>query len=347
MHLSRRALAAIIAIMFAVPLSGCGSSITAGSPTAATPSGLATSAPTAAQSPTGVDGQRYPVRTVQASIPSVRPDVPADPADVYTPDQPRLTGQGFPVALLLQGGFTDKAYYADYAREIASYGFTVVVPNHTRLLFAQNQLYAEQAQVLDAVQWMRTESANAASPLAGRLDPSTLVLLGHSFGGVAALSSVEGICRLPFCIVGKRDYPSRPPEVKAAALYGTNLASPAGDAIPDIDTQGVPVAFIQGTQDTAATPDETAQTYALMTGGPKAIITLEGTDHFGLANMVNGEPAVEPKVKQTTAQAVSIETAARWSAQYLLAALGDSTAQNYVFRTGDAADPLVTVQSQP
>jgi predicted dienelactone hydrolase len=251
------------------------------------------------------------------------------------------------VALLLQGGFTDKGYYADYAREIATYGFTVVVPNHTRLLFGQNQLYAEQAQVLDAVQWMRTEAADPSSPLTGRLDPSTLVLLGHSFGGVAALSSVEATCRIPFCIVEDRDYPARPPELKAAALYGTNLASPAGDDIPAINTRGVPVAFIQGAQDTAATPRETADTYALMTGAPKAIITIAGTDHFGLTNFVNGEPAVEPKAKQTTEQSVSIETAARWSAQYLLAALGDATAQGYVFTTGDPADPLVTVQSAP
>jgi predicted dienelactone hydrolase len=346
MRQPRAAATAIGVTLIALLASACGSTVTTGTPTTSA-SSVPTPTTAAATGPTGSEGARYTVRALQESIPSVRPDTPADPADVYAPVEPRPSGRPFPVALLLQGGFTDKGYYADYARQIATYGFTVVVPNHTRLLFAQNQLYAEQAQVLDAVQWMRTETADASSPLAGRLDASTLVLLGHSFGGVAALSAVEGTCRLPFCIVEARDYPAPPPELKAAALYGTNLASPAGDEIPAINTRGVPVAFIQGAQDSAATPQETADTYALMSGGPKAIITIAGTDHFGLTNFVDGKPVVEPKVKQTTDQAVSIETAARWSAQYLLAALGDPTAQNYVFTTGDAADPIVTVQSQP
>jgi predicted dienelactone hydrolase len=242
---------------------------------------------------------------------------------------------------MLQGGLVGRDAYTEYARTVASYGIVVVVPDHERLLFGQTALYAEQAQVRDIVPWIAAESARTGSPLAGRLDPASLLLLGHSFGGAAALSAVEGTCRVPFCIVAERDFPERPAEVKAAALYGTNLSSPTGDEVPSVNTQGVPVAFIQGSLDTATTPDETQLTFDRMTGGPRTIVTIEGADHFGLVN-----PGAFGTGNQPLDQAQSIRAAARWSAAYLLAALGNASANAYL-TAGDAADPAVTVQSAP
>jgi predicted dienelactone hydrolase len=246
---------------------------------------------------------------------------------------------------MLQGGLVERSAYSDYARQVASYGFVVVVPDHERLLFGQTALYAEQAQVRDITGWMTAENARAGSPVAGRIDASTLALMGHSFGGATALSAVEGECRLPFCIVAARNYPARPPQVKAAALYGTNLSSPTGAEVPFVNTQGVPVAFIQGSLDSATTPEETDETYARMSGGTKAIITIEGAGHFGL---VDPDAATAPgggSPAQPLAQAASIETAGRWTALTRLAFLGDPAATAYVTTTGDAADPAATVTS--
>jgi predicted dienelactone hydrolase len=325
-------------------LAACGSDATADADQQATPAS-APSTPAPAPGSVGIDGVRYEVATFTTSVPSERVDVPADPADVFHPSAPRPSGQGFPVALMLQGGLVERSAYSDYARQVASYGFVVVVPDHERLLFGQTALYAEQAQVRDITGWMTAENARAASPVAGRIDASTLVLMGHSFGGATALSAVEGECRLPFCIVAARDYPARPPQVKAAALYGTNLSSPTGAEVPFVDTQGVPVAFIQGSLDTATTPAETDETYARMSGGTKAIVTIEGAGHFGL---VDADAATAPgggSPAQPLAQATSIETAGRWTALTLLAFLGDPAATAYVTTIGDPADPVAAVRS--
>jgi predicted dienelactone hydrolase len=333
-------LAGSAALVGCLVLTACGTDDGVTSPSAAaTPSPAAPAIPGSV----GIDGVRYEVATFTTTVPALVADDPPDPADVYHPSVPRPSGQGFPVALMLQGGLVERSAYNDYARQVASYGFVVVVPDHERLLFGQTALYAEQTQVRDVAAWMESENVRSASPVAGRVDPSTLVLMGHSFGGATALSAVEGICRLPFCIVAERDYPERPPQVKAASLYGTNLSSPTGDEVPFVNTQGVPVAFIQGSVDTATTPEETNQTYARMSGGTKAIVTIEGAGHFGLVDADaetapgGGSPA------QPLAQASSIETAGRWTALTLLAFLGDPAATAYVTTTGDAADPLAIV----
>jgi predicted dienelactone hydrolase len=344
----RHRLAAVLfaGLVASATVAGCaGSPSVGGQATVTSSSG---ESPVVAVTPgvaTGIDGRRYEVTTSTTSIPSVRPDVPADPADVYLPTQPRSGGTGYPVALFLQGGLTDKGDYTDYASAIASYGFVVLVPNHERLLFGRDGLYAESAQVIDVAAWAKAEATRADSALAGLLDPSTLVLMGHSFGGASALSAVDGECRVPFCIVADRDYPARPPEVKAASLFGTNLSSPTGDAVPAVDTAGVPVTFIQGSSDVATTPAETDELFGRMTGARHTIVTVDGIGHFGL---VDADAANAPAPGEAALdQAASIEVAARWTAQTLLAALGDAAATQYVTTNGDPADPQVTVKSQP
>jgi predicted dienelactone hydrolase len=341
----RRATAGLLAsVLILGALTACDADGMAGAGQQAAPTAAASTPPPAPGS-VGIDGVRYEVATFTTTVPSERADVPADPADVFHPAIPRPSGQGFPVALMLQGGLVERAAYTDYARQVASYGFVVVVPDHERLLFGQTALYAEQAQVRDITGWMTAENARAGSPVGGRIDAATLVLMGHSFGGATALSAVEGVCRLPFCIVAARDYPARPEQVKAAALFGTNLSSPTGDEVPFVNTQGVPVAFIQGSVDTATTPEETDETYARMSGGTKAIVTIEGASHFGLVDADAPTAPGASSPAQPLAQAASIEAAGRWTALTLLAFLGDPAALAYVTTTGDAADPVATVTS--
>jgi predicted dienelactone hydrolase len=284
---------------------------------------------------------RYSVAQYTTSVASLRAGVPADPADVFHPTTAPRTGTSFPVALMLQGGLVGRDSYSEYARSIASYGLVVVVPDHERLLFGSAGLYAEQAQVLDAVAWIKAETARSASPVTGQLDSATLLLLGHSFGGATALSAIEGTCRLPFCIIAGTDYAAPPVELKGAALYGTNLSSPTGDDVPFINTRGVPVTFIQGSRDTATTTQETALTFDRMSGGPKAIVTIEGADHFGLVN-----PGAGGTGEQPLDQSISLTTAARWAAASLLSFTGDAAASAYL-ATGDANDPVVSVRSTP
>src|SRR6187431_1603721 len=70
------------------------------------------------------------------AVASYTTTINGDSADVYYP----TTGNRLPVALLLQGANVDKSHYFWYAATLASYGFVVAVPNHTRSLFGVSGL---------------------------------------------------------------------------------------------------------------------------------------------------------------------------------------------------------------
>lgn len=259
-----------------------------------------------------------------------------DGTDVYYPAA--ATGE-LPVALMLQGAQVHRMHYARYAREIASHGFIVVVPNHKRLLFFDNDYYASQSQPAEAVSWMDAENARAASPLKDRIDTDTLVLLGHSFGGATGLAVAESTCVTPFCTGVTYTMPS---EVKAGSFFGTNNKLPGIGVFPEVDNL-IPVQLVQGTADGVALPADAQTTYGKIKENPRQIVRLSGANHYGITDAQNPAGADPDASAQTISQTQSIETAARWSARFLKAALGDASAANYVWSTGDASDPLVTV----
>ncbi len=275
--------------------------------------------------------------SAQASTPAVASyatTINGDSADVYYP----VKGTRLPVALLLQGANVGKAYYSVYASTLASYGFVVAVLDHTRSLFGVSGLYPEGAQAGWTVDWAEAEDDNAASPLHGRIDENTLVLAGHSFGAATALSLSTGLCVIPFCAVAN----TAPSELEAVVTYGgNNTLYGTSLVLPVLNT--VPVGYVQGTADGIASPDEGRTTYILTAGIPKAFVEVSGTNHYGITNTQNPAGAIPDTSAQTLGQAAGVETIARWSAQWLLAQLGDPAAKRYVYSTGDAADASVTV----
>ncbi|MFD3869438.1 hypothetical protein [Streptomyces sp. NPDC058623] len=278
------------------------------------------------QSPTPVTTFVYPA------------SVGADAADVYYPE----SGNRLPVVLLLQGANVDKSHYEGYARTVAAFGFVVVVPNHVRSVFGRPGLWAGSDQGLTAVTWSKAENTRADSPLAGRLDPSSFTLLGHSFGGAAGVGTVQGQCAPPFCF-GLPPGAVKPVELKAAVFFGTNNAPPGGGPVAPINNT-VPVALIQGSTDGVAAPAAARGTYEALLGKPKALVTVAGVNHYGITNVQNPAGAAPDPTAQTVGQTDSIRTSARWSALFLKAALGDVFAQSYVRYWGDASDNAVTVQ---
>ncbi|MFD3679321.1 hypothetical protein [Streptomyces sp. NPDC058613] len=278
------------------------------------------------QSPTPVTTFVYPAA------------VGADAADVYYPE----TGNRLPVVLLQQGANVDKSHYEGFARTVAAFGFVVVVPNHVRSVFGMPGLWATSDQGLTTVAWSKAENTRADSPLAGRLDPASFALLGHSFGGAAGVATVQGQCAPPFCF-GLPPGAVKPAELKAAAFFGTNNAPPGGGPVAPVNNT-VPVALIQGDADGVAAPAAAQATYEALLGKPKALIKAAGVNHYGITNVQNPAGAAPDPAGQTVGQTDSIRTAARWSALFLKAALGDVFAQSYVRHWGDAADNAVTVQ---
>ncbi|MEA5627971.1 alpha/beta hydrolase [Nostoc sp. UHCC 0251] len=273
-----------------------------------------------------------------------RSDGGVDSADIYYPVLSDTDKSSLPIALLLQGALVDKSDYSNFANTVARYGFVVVVPNHIRTAIspmgAVTGLISEQQQVNDVLTYMQSENSNPASPIANLLDPSTLVLLGHSFGGAVGIAAIQGKCFAALCT---EDF-NRPEELKAGVFYGTNFRIGQENGIlPAIDNDGIPIALIQGNRDGVAIPSNAELTYAQIQDFPKAFITIPGANHYGITNEDN--LIREPK-RPTLEQDVAIETIARWSALFLQgAALNNKDALDYVFNSGDTLDPNVSVTS--
>ena len=264
-----------------------------------------------------------------------------DDADVYHPDPPDL-GDGdyaFPIALFLQGANVDKQHYSGFATAVAAHGFVVVVPNHESLM----GLMAESQEVHDALAQMETEDASEESPVAGALDLDTLVLLGHSQGGLCGLLAVEESCEIPCCTGFAFE---RPEELAGAALWGTNRKAPLMP-IPQTENDGIPVALLQGTLDGMAAPADTQETYTGIQDPPKAYVGVIGANHYGQCDVNHPEGALADDSEPTLEQEVAVETIARWSAMFLRAhVLGEGAAIEWVHETGGPADENVNVVSE-
>lgn len=267
-----------------------------------------------------------------------------DLADVYYPVVPDSTADQLPIALVLQGALIDKADYSNYAKAVASYGFVVVVPNNERTTTGPDGqpvtgLLADEQQVNDVLNQMKLEDTDSDSPIFEIADTDTLGLLGHSFGGYAGLTAIQDICDPIVC---SGDY-SRPPELKAGVFYGTNVQNPIG-TFPSIDNQNIPVGLIAGTLDGVSDLGEAASTYVKVQAVPKALIAVEGANHYSITNEDN---LTRDPNRPTLDQAIATDAIGRWSGLFLRShLLNDQGAFNYVYNTGDDLDPNVSTISQ-
>lgn len=241
-----------------------------------------------------------------------------DKADVYfvpIPDFLRQTFEDhFPVVALLQGGKVDKKFYEKFGRQLARFGFVVVIPNH----FQGPILLPDQFVPQDVIEQMKIEDADPESPLHLIVDTDRLGLVGHSVGGVVSLFVIEGSCNPPFCF-GVFE----PPEaLRAGAVYGTNTCTaPSAITIPDprcepgeelidVDTNGFPVALVQGTRDGIAPPAEAEATFDILDDIRK-LISIRGANHYGI-NGVNNPPGTNPDPMQPKIrQSLSVRRVAR------------------------------------
>ncbi len=290
-------------------------------------------------------------------------DLP-DEADIYypVPDDNDTTAYKFPMALFLQGGRVNKLYFSEFAKELATYGFIVVVPNHDADFMLMDMIqfkgfFAEDQQIPDVIDFLNIEHADANSPLYGIVDNETLVLTGHSFGSAVIIDAIQENCEFPLCRPEGSTF-TLPSEVKAVALTGIN-GIPFGNPFDNENrptSNLVPMAIINGDLDENAKYEDTKDSYEIIENPPKALVFVKGSNHYGLCDVNNpGNPnypddekidgtstpqKAEPKLDQD----ISIETNARWVALFLRAhALGDAAALEYVSTTGKYLDPNVEV----
>jgi dienelactone hydrolase len=234
------------------------------------------------------------IRSVSQTI-----TVSGDPVEIYYPDPAgSAAGYRFPVVVYLQGAQVDKQYYSQFAQQLSSYGFIVVVPNHTGL-FTSTMLLTE------AFDHLKLEDVDPNSSLYGIVDASTLVASGHSMGGAAALGSLNN-----FCLgCGSGDVFVRPVELKAVVVT-------AGNTGPvDLDNEGIPVAIVVG--DLNNSQQKYDQTYAALKR-PRALMYVHGANHYGMADMSEPPGAVIPEEPaQIIPQSITAARFAHWSGLYL------------------------------
>ena len=169
------------------------------------------------------------------------------------------------------------------------------------------------------------------------------MLIGHSFGGAAVLSTIQDMCVFPFCSRGF----SFPTELLAGAVYGTDLRDPLSRRpIAPIDNSDIPVIVLRGSLDGLAAPADVEDTFHQIQDPPKALVTVLGANHYAITDANNPPGAIPDGNRPALEQAVATETIARWSALFLRAyALGDPDALDYVTSAGPLMDDNVTVRA--
>ncbi|MBD2092467.1 chlorophyllase [Microcoleus sp. FACHB-1515] len=278
---------------------------------------------------------------------TIAPD--GDSADIYFPALPDSACHTteFSIALMLQGALVDKADYSNFASQVASYGFIVVVPNNERTISAPNGqsftgLFAEQRQVNDVLAEMKAEDVDASSPLFRIVDTSKMGLLGHSFGGAVGLGATQAeICQPGLC---SPDY-TIPSELKAGIFYGTSFRDQQTNESLPINNEDIAIGLVLGSLDGVALPSNTQRTYDQTLNSPKALITVEGANHYSITNADN---LLREPNRPTLDQATATGTIAQWSGLFLRAnLLNDRAAFDAIFNTNPFLDPNVSIISQP
>jgi alpha-beta hydrolase superfamily lysophospholipase len=221
-----------------------------------------------------------------------------------------------PGVVLLQGANVDKADYSEFAVRLSRSGFHVIVPNVLRKIagVAEPGLFASQDVVNEAFAQLKIENATPSSRLYRRVDLKKYAVVGHSFGGMVALFSVDGHCLPPLCV---NSY-VKDPELRAAVVLGTSIFWQGREVA--IDNHATPVALISGYLDGFATPDLEKQSYDRLSS-PKAWLAIKGANHYAMTNRNAPSGARPDRQQQTLSQSRSIDVAAMWTARFLRATL--------------------------
>ncbi len=249
----------------------------------------------------------------------------------------------FPMVPLLQGGNVPRAQYSEFAKELASYGFVVVVPDLKQTFGPPGSpaLYFTSQWVPN---WVGADlaqrDADPASPLRGIVDTSSMAVTGHSFGAAAAVAVVQGTCKPPFCFGPPFGYYQRPASLKAAVLHGFQNCDPTTHQCFYPDTSAAPTMIVNGGLDDPGAP--TLAAYQSLER-PRGLVVLDNVNHFGLTNQDLASPYGPNPEPNGVPQATSISSTARWTALWLSThLLGNQDATELVFESGGVVGATVT-----
>ena len=205
-----------------------------------------------------------------------------DPTDIYLPSSAE---KRLPVLVILQGAQVDKSHYSTFAIGIAKKGAVVAVANHHSFL---GKNYTSQKVVESVWKTILKLNQTRASALFGMIDSHSLFVLGHSYGGIAAMNLAAKRCQPPTCF-GKE---TTPKALRGSLTFGFFNHQRT-------DNQ-VPVMMLQGSLDDLKKAQKTFQRIA---NAPKYLMTILGANHFAITNENNPTGAIpdkaEPELDQT------------------------------------------------
>ena len=169
---------------------------------------------------------------------------------------------------------------------LASHGFVVVAPAHTGNTQSSPEDDFETAasrrvpDVAAVIDWMST-----SAPLADQIDPSTVGVLGHSFGGMTALgvgagwagaAPIDGVDALmPISAV-----------VDATMQQDSRPYDSAGFSAEALAAITQPVLLLGGTEDASVPVENNALAFEWMTGAASVVrADIIGANHTHFANV--------------------------------------------------------------
>lgn len=232
-------------------------------------------------------------------------EVEADVADLYAPFIPDWLlpqyANALPIVVVLQGANVDKEQYSILGKRLARLGMIAVIPNSFRTFPFGDVLFSDVQVLPRAITAVANEAADPDSPIYGIVDADTVGAVGHSLGGSAVLYATAGVCIGGLCEGCPNpisfDEPgelcptlfARPEGIKAAAVYGTNLALPSPPAPPPPESSviplpydgSIPIAFLSGSLDGISTPGETDATHDTVPPA-KSLVRIIGANHYGM-----------------------------------------------------------------
>jgi hypothetical protein len=243
-------------------------------------------------------------------------------ADVYS----CATRVDAPLLIVIPGADARKTEYSMLAKAFLNRGYTVAV--------LEEPIDPGPFSTLAFVNLASSRALKFFIDLAVSLDAQgefpantdEIILLGHSFGGSAVLTYLQGICPTPLCI------PNIPgssvfvpaPQVKAAGAFGTSLIrrNTTDDTISwneGLDNTGFPFFIINGDYDQRNFDSIDGEpvvdgTFSRLTP-IKAFASMEGLDHYSIVDRLipagaafnNFQDSPEPREFQLKAAVTALD----------------------------------------